>query len=355
MIRLAVMCSLILAVPAAGLAATPVPDTAPNAVEPVRPTAHSRLAKNVVTIPITRVKGMILVPATIAGKQVNFLFDNGTYVTVIDIALAQDNGMELTERRTGLRTGLSVMPTKQTRASVSIGDALTVEGQFVAADLGAMSRALGTPVAGILGAEALKAFIVIVNPSKGWIALGLPGHLEMKGFIKTDGKPVDAQGAMALLPKLAPRSISFEPGFFVKAKINGKPVNLRIDYGNTGAVLLRDAIWQQVIPMAMRTGKAASTTQADGLEIGGEIGTGDFEIAGMVVRNMPIASGVGIHRIGVDGWLGLAVLGANATVLDMPKRRLVLFPRNAEVSVSELVKPSMETAKPNGGAAEPGS
>ncbi|MBB4150707.1 aspartyl protease family protein [Sphingobium scionense] len=353
MIRLAVTCSLLLATPAAGLAATVVPNTAPNAVEPIKRTMHIRFPKSVAMIPIMRVKGAILLPATIAGKQVNLLFDNGADASLIDTTLAQNNGMELTESRMGLQTGLSVMPTKLTRASITIGDALTVEGQFVAADLGAISRALGTPVAGLLGAEALKAFIVIVNPSKGWIALGLPGSVEVKSFIKTDGKPVDAQGAKALLPKLAPKAIPFEAGFVIKATINGKPVNLKIDYGSTGTVVLRDSVWQQVIPPASRTGRATNSTRADGLNIGGEIGTGDFEIAGMVVPNMPIASRAGYDRIRHDGFLGLSVLGATTTVLDMPKQRLVLFPPDADVSVSASARPSVESTIPDAGAPTP--
>jgi predicted aspartyl protease len=340
MIRRAVLYSLLFSLPTAGLAATTNPGTASKPIEPIKRTMHIRLATSIATIPITRVKGAIILPATIAGKQVNFLFDNGTDASVIDTTLAQNNGMQLTESRVGLQTGLSVLPTKLTQTSVSLGETLTIEGQFVAADLGAMSRALGTPVAGILGAEAFKAFIVIVNPSKGWIAVGLPGRIQTKSFTKTDGKPVDAQGAQALLPKLAPKSIPFDPGFVIKAAINGKPVNLKIDYGSTGTVVLRDTVWQQVIPPAMRTGKASNSTRADGLNIGGEIGTGNFEIAGMVVPNMPIASRAGYDRIKNDGLLGLAVLGATTTVLDMPKQRLVLFPPDAEVSVSASAKPN---------------
>lgn len=316
---------------------------------------HIRLAKRVATIPIMRVKGAIILPAMIAGKQVNLLFDNGTDASVIDTALAQDNGMELTESRVGLQTGLSVIPTKLTRASLMVGDAVTIDGEFLAADLGPMSRALGTPVAGVLGAEALKAFIVVVNPSKGWIAMGLPGHVEIKAFMKTDTKALDEQAAKALLPKLAPRSVPFGPGFAIKATINGKPVNLKIDYGSTGTVVLRDEIWQQVIPVASRTGKATSSTRADGLEIGGEIGTGNFEIAGMVVPNMPIASRAGSDRIKDDGLLGLAILGATTTVLDMPKQRLVLFPPNLDVSISPSENPSMGTAKPDVGASASGT
>ena len=92
---------------------------------------HIRLGKSVATIPITRVKGAIILQAMIAGKQVNLVFDNGSDASVIDTSLAQASGMQLTESRMGLQTGLSVMPTKMTQASVSVGGALTIEGQFV--------------------------------------------------------------------------------------------------------------------------------------------------------------------------------------------------------------------------------
>lgn len=355
MIRLAVLCFLLFSPPTVGLAATADPGAAPTPVEPVKRTMHIRLATSVATIPITRVKGAIILPAMIAGKQVNLLFDNGTDASVIDTTLAQDNGLQLTESRVGLHTGLSVLPTKLTQTSIGFGESLTIEGQFVAADLGAISRALGTPVAGILGAEALKAFIVIVNPSKGWIAVGLPGRVQMKIFMKTDGKPVDAESAQALLPKLAPKSIPFDPGFVIRAAINGKPVNLKIDYGSTGTVVLRDTVWQEVIPPAMRTGKASSSTRADGFNIGGEIGTGNFEIAGMVVPSMPITSRAGYDRIKNDGLLGLAVLGATTTVLDMPKQRLVLFPPDADVSVSPSEQTSMGATKTDEDASASGT
>lgn len=76
MIRLTVLCSLLFSLPTAGLAATANPGTAPMLVEPIKRTMHIRLAKRVATIPIMRVKGAIILPAMIAGKQVNLLFDN---------------------------------------------------------------------------------------------------------------------------------------------------------------------------------------------------------------------------------------------------------------------------------------
>ena len=87
MIRHAVLCSLLLAVPTVGQAQTPDP----KAMTPIARTMRIRLTKDVATIPITRVKGAILVPAMIADKQVKLLFDNGSDASVIDTSLARDN------------------------------------------------------------------------------------------------------------------------------------------------------------------------------------------------------------------------------------------------------------------------
>ncbi|MBV5270663.1 MAG: hypothetical protein JZU55_13160, partial [Afipia sp.] len=72
-----------------------------------------------------------------------------------------------------------------------------------------------------------------------------------------------------------------------------------------------------------------------------------------VVPNMPISSRAGSDRITDDGLLGLAILGATTTVLDMPKQMLVLFPPNLDVSVSASVKPSVSTTKSDATAPTP--
>lgn len=102
MIRLTVLCSLLFSVPTAGLAATANPGTAPNSAEPIKRIMHIRLTKIVTTIPITRVKGAIILPAMIAGKPVNLLFDNGSDASVIDTTLAQSLPRKFTKRNSTL-------------------------------------------------------------------------------------------------------------------------------------------------------------------------------------------------------------------------------------------------------------
>lgn len=350
MVRLTVICALILSVPVvvrAQATASGVESAGSHAARssPNKRTLHIKLTDDVVSIPFRRVKELILLPAVIAGQKVEFLFDTGFSESLIDTGVARDRGIQLTKSLTSLQTGLSVMPTALARAHINIGGKLDIEGQFRAADLGPLSRALGTPVAGVLGADALAPFVVVVNPQQGWIAMGFPGKVNINASLKVDKKPESTQDVTTLLPKVALNSIPFGPDLVTKAKINGRLVNLAIDYGSNGAVSLQETIWQQVIPPASRTGRTNDTTRADGLKSSGEIAAADLELGQMSASNVPIQSETIHRRDGIDGSLGLAVLAATTTVLDMPKRRLALFPPNLELSVSASPKPSPNEPK----------
>ncbi|WP_287004752.1 hypothetical protein [Sphingobium sp.] len=288
---------------------------------------------------------LILLPVVIADRKVEFLFDTGFSESFIDTGIARDRGIQLTKSFTSLQTGLSVMPTALARTNINIGSKLNIEGQFMAADLGPLSRALGTPVAGVVGADALTPFVVVVNPQQCWIAIGFPGKVNINTSLKVDRKPENTQDVTALLPNFAPNSIPFGPDFVTKAKINGRLVNLAIDYGSNEAISLQETIWQQVIPPASRTGRTNEAIRADGLKSSGEVAAADLDLGQMSASNVPIQSETIHRRDGIDGSLGLAVLGATTTVLDMPKRRLVLFPPNLELSVSASPEPSPNEPK----------
>jgi hypothetical protein len=222
---------------------------------------------------------------------------------------------------------------------MEIGGALTIDGMLRSADLSKISSALGTPVAAIVGADVLKPFVVVVNPAKSWIAFGLPGRITTTSKGDTGLKaPPDAEAAKAILARSAPRFVSFGPDYSVHATINREPVTLRIDYGHTGAVLLRRDVWDRAIPVERRTAETSESTRADGLKDSGPVGIGDFQLGDMSVKDMRIGSRMA-SRGNVEGLLGLTVLGSTVTILHMPKRQLWFFPNGQDVSVSSSEGP----------------
>lgn len=308
------------------LLAAPVAAGAQSAVPPpsgATRTMHFKMSTAVVRpVPIERPQGAIVLQGQIADSPATFLFDNGCDATLIDEGFARQHGMAVLPGAHGLSTGLSTLPTGSTEGAIAIGDAFSADGRFVTADLTALSRALGQPIAGVLGADALAAFVVVVNPARNWIAFGLPGHLKVTS--RTNG--------------VRPARIPFGPGYVVAATMNGQPVNLQIDYGSVrSAVQLADAAWQRVIPPEARTGGSTTSVRADGLR------TGDQPIgvakalklsADLWISDVPVLRRGPSDRMRNDGLLGLGILGSGVTILDTARRQLWLYAASEDVSVA---------------------
>jgi hypothetical protein len=323
MFRRAVASCLLLIAAAAASAQAP----APNADAGIKRVLHVRLPVNdVKPIPFETVKGAIILPAVIEGRPVNILFDNGS-VTMVDDVIARQFGTNLKETGVRLDTGLSKMRTRLTEGSMVIGETLTVEGQLIVADLAPMSRALGVPIAAVLGADAMTASVIVVNPDRKWIAFGLPGHIKTNSKFKANAQ----QEAKAGLPA----TIAFGPDFIVNATIDGQPVRLRIDYGHTGTVTLRTDVWERVLPAGARTGKVATSLRADGLRTYGQIGVAELRFGSVKADKVEIV-GQNVAYSKWDGLLGLGVLGKSTTILQMPKRTLWVFPANQDVTVEAV-------------------
>lgn len=337
MIRYA-MLSLLLIAPAVGRA------QGNDASAPV-PTTRTMQVKfppeDLVTIPIKQVKGIILLPAQIGGQQIDVLFDNGSDSTVIDAQMARRSGMTLMKGVGQIHAGSAVIPLGLTEGSMVIGGSLKIDGQMMAADLGKLSQALGTPVGAIIGADILKAMVVVINPARGWIAAALPGHMNITVHANVNIDKTRPNAADSLIAKLAPVAIPFDQQQIVRSTINGRPVNLKVDYGSNGAISLRDDIWRQAIPPEDRSPQAHIATRAAGNQVKELLGTAkSVEIGSVSARNVPVASTGAADINGYEGLIGLAVLGSSVTALNMTRQQLVIFPVNQDVSVSATPSPT---------------
>ncbi|MEJ2410994.1 MAG: hypothetical protein P8Y48_17255 [Novosphingobium sp.] len=194
------------------------------------------------------------------------------------------------------------------------------------------AAAPGTPVTAILGADALAAFVVVVNPEKDWIAFGLPGHIAVHGSSRTS----IPKGAK--VPPQLPITVAFAPGFRVHAAINGQPVTLLLDYGSTLYVSLAADPWNRIIPEADRKGTTLTSTTADELHTKEAIGVAELDLGGLFAKQVQVSSESTPHN-NYDGRLGLGILAATSTVLDMPKRTLVIFPQGQDIT-AQIENPS---------------
>ena len=190
-----------------------------------------------------------------------------------------------------------------------------------------------------LGADVLAGLVVVISPAARWIAFGVPGHLDVSSHSR-------APATAGVAPQTASATIPFGPDYQVTAEINGETVALRLDYGSTGAVTLRDDVWRRVIPPEARTGRTTGSTRADGLVLDEQVGKATLvKLGSVTLRDVPVVGQAPSPRLAYQGLLGLAVLGATTTVLDTPRRRLWMFAPDQEISVK---------ATPDGPAAAAG-
>lgn len=307
----------------------------------------------VVKIPVERVKGMILIPARIGGRDVRLVYDNGADATLIDDGVAKAAGLAVTPSPRKLSTGLSVMAVGQTTAEVVVGSTLKIGGTLHTADLTGMSDALGVPVAGVLGGDVAGLLIVVLDPVRNWIAFGLPGRLKLAMDFTVD-KPAatgasptpDEAAVRAALQGKSPVIVPFDRQYRVAATINDQPVSLKIDYGHSGTISLRDDIWQRVIPAADRKGAASFSTRADGGRLPTQHGVArTMKLGSITARDLPI-TGQAAHRGPYEGLLGLAILARSTTVLNAPKGQLWFLPPGVEADVSATSPEATAAAVP---------
>lgn len=292
----------------------------------------------VAQVPMARPQGAIVLEGQIAGQPAAFLFDNGSDATLIDEGFARSHGLAVSKTALGLNTGLSTVPTGRVESTIAIGSAFKASGQFVTANLTAVSQGLGRPIAGVLGADALAAFIVVVNPSGRWIAFGLHDHFSVTS------RAGQGAGAAAGGP---PARIGFAPGYRIAAQVNGQPVSLKIDYGSVrAAVSLRDDIWDHVIPAEARTKQSATSVRADGRTTGSQpLGIAkQLKLSADVwLGDVPVLRQSSSVRSSSEGLLGMGVLGSSVTILDTAKGTLWLYPPGQDVSVAAEQKPAATT------------
>jgi len=103
--------------------------------------------------------GMIVAPAEVAGIPGDYVLDTGSPQTLLHETKAQHEGIDTTELTGGVSlAGVAIAP-------VTVG----------VADLDARTWNLPTPVAGVIGADALKGYVVDVSYAPCRVRLSAPG------------------------------------------------------------------------------------------------------------------------------------------------------------------------------------
>lgn len=294
------------------LAAFPGQAQTPPAPQPAAPTGYKAtvtffLDARRKPLPIELFRGIALFKATLGGRDVWMMLDNGADRSLIDVKLLEPLGIS-SEAREGskVRTPTGTLPYR-----VALDVPLVIPGQLeirmpmAAIDLSAMSGALGHPIDAVLGADLLNNMVFALDAGRGILQLmpvGAKVNFQVQPIILTKGKPQ------------------------LEVTVDGKPVQLTIDLGYSGEVSLSPEAWARVGPPDAKK-ETRLSTHAEGQAYSIDhssvptvtIGGVERRNVGVDIRPIPAKDG--------EGWIGMGLMSQFVMVMDMTAGKLWLIPR----------------------------
>lgn len=260
--------------------------------------------------------GHVLVKGILAGREEWFIFDTGAGTMCIDARFADEVGLD----RFGsiVATGIGGKTTTAFRAGEDLQlGAMTYEQPiFMELELGFLSGAMGTRVAGIVGFELLQRAVAEVDVVEGSVALHDPATLGLD----------DAQWEELLVHSRHP---------CVRARFEGEREEwFKIDTGAGGTVSFHAPAVQR---LSLLEGRETRSSSSGG--VGGRVATRSgeiefFELGGHTFETPDVEFAV--EAVGAfsdeftTGNIGTEFLRPFRLYFDYPNRRVLFAPRDAD-------------------------
>lgn len=293
----------------------PLPDDLFQRPESRRIATFANGADSTGAIPFKFIRGnRIYIPATVAGQPVEVLLDSGAEMTILDKGWAERAGLKIEGRVVATGAGGQAEAAFARGVTIEVGGLRLPDLTVGAIDLDAVSKALGTPLPVILGADIFKQLIVDLDFEARTIAFHEP-----EGFQPPPGAatvPVkESSSGIRTVP------ISIE---------GGPPVQVDFDIGNGAPFILGAAYWE---PRRLLEGRPSSTTLSGavgGLHEKPIASLRSLEFGGVRFRDVPAifdrstASAFDSDRS--LGNVGLPLLARFRMMTDYPNDRLYLVP-----------------------------
>ena len=241
---------------------------------------------------------------------------------MIDQAQAARLGLNTTPGSDVVTGGGSVESTEIPDVFIDVGRLKLPKLTLVAIDLAPLASGLGEPIAGILGYEVFKEYVIQIDYAGGTVDFHDPARY---------AAPTDAEIVPIAIEDQAP---------FVRSEILGPSgstaARLEFDTGQTGALtLVRPFVDQhrllepgqpevRITTGALLPGQIAATvTRVNGLKLG------RFTLGHLVANIAPTAEAAGLSGETV-GILGGAMLKRFAVTIDYSRNQVILVSRSEE-------------------------
>jgi predicted aspartyl protease len=253
--------------------------------------------------------GHLLVQARVHGDVPGwYIFDSGAGSLVIDQQVARRLGLTTEETATARSGGGGATVPLHRLEGFSVGPMELAEVPAVEMDLAFLRRAMDFPVVGIVGHQVLAAAVVELRAHDAHIALHDPTAF--------DGAALDWHNALM---------VGNRP--VVSAAVDAHPLRLLIDSGDFGTLTLYERAVTDLELLTGRSTRGHRQRTAGGTIRGRRGEVRELELGGQLfdtVETIFLTEGRSPH--GIDGRIGVGLLGAYTLYIDNPNGRFALVP-----------------------------
>lgn len=117
-------------------------------------------------------QGLVFLEARVNGRPGVFLLDTGAGASLVDPGFAQAAGVPLSGARDIDALGGAVAARQASSVRIRLAGGPELDVRPLSADLSGPSRAMGVPLAGLIGADALRGLVLRVDYRDGTVFLG---------------------------------------------------------------------------------------------------------------------------------------------------------------------------------------
>jgi len=308
---------LLIAVTAATSTAVPArepsAEVTPDEIEP----AEALLEGEAAEVPFRSFHNLMLVDVAVNGGEARpFILDTGASGTVVDVAAAEIKPEAERGASTMRGTGGEVEADLVKLDSLALGNARLLGATVTRADLAPLRQMVGADVAGILGYDFLRHFVVKVDYENSRVTFYEPASF------------ADPEG-VAFIPA---ETDTGHP--IVEMAVGGHRGRYVVDLGNPGPIIMEgtyvaehDLVGQAEakLPALMKGAGGPRATKAYVVRMD-EVAIGPYEIAGPVVVLTADPEAAALCGEGLVGNVGWEVMSRFTFYVDYPGDRLGLAP-----------------------------
>jgi predicted aspartyl protease len=260
-------------------------------------------------VPFTLFRGKILFEASVAGRPVTVLLDNGADFSTIDSALVKSLGLPPGDAVNMASTSGNVSATMVKGVDLDIPGQFRSSNQMLSTDLAPFSKLLGRKLDMVLGGDVMRK-----------LALGIDFQRRLFRFGRSGMTPAGLTAIPLHRAKFAA---------VATVQTDGKPLRLEVDLGFNGDVSLSPDAWTKVKPANVRLSDDVGAGANGALQPVVRARLPNLTLGGFKEHDLDVdvRSQPSSFEGQVDGLLGTATLERYDMVLDIGANTLWLRPR----------------------------